>query len=96
MSDLRRAVRSPVSLKATCSLAGREFRVLVSDLSDLGCFVATEEPARPGAALALTLERPDGSSVERAGTVVRVAGRRDDHIGFAVEFESGLEPEDEG
>ena len=67
-------------------------RVRVVDLSDSGCFVATEMTLDLGLVVEVVLQLPGRTSPVRiAGQVVRVSGPRDDHIGFAIEFAERLE-----
>lgn len=92
MLDLRRIPRLAVSLEARCRADGVEFSGLVRDLNQDGCFVATETPLDPGATVELSFRLPDDEQEQRVtGRVVRSAGRKDDHPGFALEFDLALE-----
>ena len=91
MSDLRRAQRQPLTIDARFEAGGRSFQCLVRDLSPLGGFVSTEEPIAPGTRIELVLGSDDEAEQRVAAQVIRCAGRKDDHIGFGVEFDAPIE-----
>ena len=96
MSDLRRSERQAVVIEAHAELEERHFQCLIRDLSPFGGFVSTEEIVRPGAIAKLRFELPEGTEHRLEARVIRMAGRRDDHIGFGVEFLSPFDALAEG
>ena len=91
MTELRRCDRRRVTIEAVFELDGQRFDALLRDLSPFGGFVSTEERPRPGAIVKLHFDTPEGVAHAVEGRVIRIAGRRDDHIGFGVEFAKALE-----
>ena len=95
MTELRRSERLRVTIEALVESESRRFDALMRDLSPFGGFVSTEETVRPGTLVKLHFESPAGVPHQIEARVIRVAGRRDDHIGFGVEFATpvdGLDP----
>ncbi len=91
MSDFRRAERRPLAVEARFEMGGRSFDCLIRDLSPLGGFVSTEEAVAPGSSIDLVIVADHDGEQRVSAQVIRCAGRKDDHIGFGVEFETPIE-----
>ncbi len=92
-SEQRREIRLPVALTAHCQLGSRYIRDSLSDLSEHGLFLRTQEPAQEGTAVRVALALPHTEGMRfctLSGVVVRVqrnaAGERE---GLAIRFDDG-------
>jgi hypothetical protein len=86
--ERRRTPRIPLRVGVSYSLAGAEGNGSTENLTVHGFFLRTDAPAALDAAVELSLDLPDdGGPVKANGRVVRIARRKDEPLGFAVEFE---------
>ena len=85
--DRRAASRFPVRSEVEFLIDGVTYSATAEDLSLRGIFVATEMEVFDGleAHVSLYLEG-DSDPIKIVGSVVRLARRRDERPGFAVEF----------
>jgi hypothetical protein len=86
--ERRRAPRLPLRIEVSYSFAGAVGTGTTENLTVHGLFLCSDTPAPLDAAGELALDLPDDDGPLKAtGRVVRVARRKDDPLGFAVEFD---------
>ena len=86
--ERRRAPRIPLRVGVSYSFADTDGSGSTENLTVHGFFLNTDTLAPLDAAVELTLDLPDDEGPVKAnGRVVRIARRRDEPMGFAVEFE---------
>jgi uncharacterized protein (TIGR02266 family) len=86
--ERRRTPRLPLRIEVSYSFSGGMGAGTTENLTVEGCFLRTDAPVPLDAAVEFVLDLPDeGGPVKAAGRVVRIARRKDDPLGFAVEFE---------
>jgi hypothetical protein len=86
--DRRRASRWPLRIEVSWSFAGAEGTGTTENLTVHGFFLCTDRSAPLDAEVELALDLLDrGGPAKTTGRVVRVARRKEDTPGFAVEFE---------
>ena len=96
--EQRRDIRLPVSLTAHCQLGSRFIRETLTDLSEGGLFLCTQEPAAEGTEVRVALALPHADGMKfctLTGRIVRVQraanGFRE---GLAVAFDENTSPFD--
>jgi uncharacterized protein (TIGR02266 family) len=86
--ERRRTTRVPIRVGVTCSIAGARFTGTTVNLTVYGLSLATDIPVPPDAEVEVVIELPDGEKpVQVSGRVARLARRKNDPPGFAIEFE---------
>ena len=81
--------RLPLRVDVTCNVTAACFPGTTTNLTVAGLFLETDTPVPLGAEVELTLELPgDGEPLKASGRVVRLAQRKGELPGFAVEFVS--------
>lgn len=86
-TDRRAAPRVAMRCEVEFLVSGVAYSATAEDLSMKGVFVATEVEVFDGLPADVTLYPEDGAGpIKLVGTVVRLARRRDERPGFAVEF----------
>ena len=91
--DRRRVPRVPLHVDVTCSHDGACCSGTTQNLTVHGLFLETETQVLPDTEVEVVLELPgDEEPIKASGRVVRLARRKNDTPGFAVEFESLAEP----
>ncbi len=87
--ERRRTLRLPLRVDVTCCIAGAYFTGTTANLTEHGLSFETETSVPLDAEVEVVIELPDdGKPVKASGRVARLAARKDDTRGFAVEFES--------
>ena len=88
-TDRRTAARVAMRCEVEFLVGGVTYSAMAEDLSLTGVFVATEVEVFDGLPADVSLSLEDESDpIKIAGTIVRLARRRDERPGFAVEFGS--------
>jgi uncharacterized protein (TIGR02266 family) len=91
--ERRRTLRVPLRVDITCRIAGACITGTTSNLTVHGLFLETETPVPSDAEVDIALELPgDEKPVEVSGRVKRLARRKNDPPGFAIEFDALEEP----
>jgi uncharacterized protein (TIGR02266 family) len=91
--DRRRIPRVPLRVDVICSAEGACYSGTTQNLTVHGLFLETETPVPPDTEVEVVLELPgDEEPIKASGRVVRLAQRKHDTPGFAVEFENLAEP----
>lgn len=79
--------RLPLRVDVTCNVTAACFPGTTTNLTAAGLFIEADTPVPLGADVELTLELPgDSQPLKASGQVVRLAKRRGETPGFAVEF----------
>ena len=87
--DRRSAARGAVRCEVEFLVGGVLYSAVAENLSETGAFVATEVEVFGGMSADISLVLDDPSeTIKLVGKVVRIARRRDERPGFAVEFDS--------
>ncbi len=87
--ERRRTPRVPLRFGVTCYIAGACFTGTTTDLTVHGLSLETETPVSLDAEVEVVIELPgDEKPVKVSGRVARLAQRKDDSPGFAVELDN--------
>lgn len=87
--ERRRTPRVPLRVNVTCRIAGACFTGTTTNLTAQGLSLETQTPVPLDAEVEFVIELPgDEKPVKASGLITRLAGRKDDTRGFAVEFKS--------
>jgi uncharacterized protein (TIGR02266 family) len=87
--ERRGTPRVPLRVAVTCYTAGTCFSGTTANLTVRGLSLETETPVLPDAEVEVVIELPDGEKpVKVSGRVARLARRKDDPLGFGVEFDN--------
>jgi uncharacterized protein (TIGR02266 family) len=91
--ERRRTPRVPLRVDVTCYIAGACFTGTTENLTVHGLSLETKTPVPPDAEVEVVIELPgDEKPVKVSGRVARLARRKNDPPGFAVEFDDLEEP----
>ena len=91
--ERRRTLRVPLRVDVTCYIAGACFTGTTANVTVHGLSLETETPLPPDSEVEVVIELPDDEKpVKVSGRVVRLAQRKEDSPGFAVEFDNLEEP----